>query len=93
MAEFYDHESGKLYFRAPAGGGNSVWDAPATHADIAGNPAAHREYLQAKQAAKVAEAEAASVEAIKAENSALHGRIADLAKEAEAPLGGDKPAA
>ena len=93
MAEFYDHESGVLYFRAPAGGGNSVWDAPATPSDIAANPAAHREYVLGKRsqanAAEAAKVESEAIEALRAENAALHARIAEFAKAAEAPVIGE----
>ena len=97
MAEFYDDPSGKLYFRAPAGGGNSIWDAPATDADIAANPAAYREYVVAKrdatQEAEMAEAEASIIDALKAENAALLARVADLTKASEAPpVDANKPA-
>jgi hypothetical protein len=51
MAEFYDHPSGKLHFKALAGGGTSIWDAPATEHDIKMYSSEHEAYLLAKRAA------------------------------------------
>lgn len=64
MAKFYDHaETGKLHFSSVAGGTGggvtSIFDAPATAADIASHPREHGLYVKAKrEAAAQAEAEA-----------------------------------
>jgi len=69
MAEFFDHpETGKLHFRSAAGGtgggSTSVFEAPATPADIAAHPREHARYLRAKELAArqdASEAERAKV--------------------------------
>jgi hypothetical protein len=57
MIRFYDHpHSGKLYFRADAGGGmhaTSEYDAPATAADIKQHAEAYDQYVKAKTAGKL----------------------------------------
>lgn len=66
MARFYDHPvTGKLHFSSPAGGAGggitSVFDAPATPADLAAYPLQHARYMNDKRAAaEKVEADAAA---------------------------------
>lgn len=89
-AAFYEHANGSLHFRAPAGGGGSEWDAPATQADIKANPDAYERYLAAKNAPTPVAVPASSVDmaavqaahdalkAMETENASLSSRVTEL---------------
>ena len=83
MADFYDHPvTGKLFFRAPAGGGNSVFDGPATEADIRNHPHDHDRYrgekLRIATEAAAAKAEADALSALKTEAASVAEHIATI---------------
>jgi hypothetical protein len=86
MAEFFDHpETGKLHFRSVAGGtgggATSVYEAPATKADMAAHPGAHARYLIAKrQAAEKANAAAVKAAETKAEVAQIEASAKALAE-------------
>jgi hypothetical protein len=83
MAEFYDNpHSSKMHFRAPAGGGNSVYDGVATAEDIKKHPRQHELYrgekLQAQARADAEKADADAVAALKIENETMKQQIAEI---------------
>lgn len=90
-AEFYDHPSGRLFFRAPAGGGGSQFDGAATPDDIRRNPDAYRDYLDAKHTTEIRaqreanEAAAAAQQTLKAEETAPHEKVVDAETATIAP--------
>jgi hypothetical protein len=92
MAEFYDHPvTGKLFFRAPAGGGNSVYDGPATESDVKIFAQDHDRYCIGKlAAARKADADRSDTDALaalKSETAEIEQQVAEVEahhnKEAE----------
>ena len=94
-AAFYDHPvTGKLHIRAPAGGGGSEFDGPATEADIRNHAEAHQRYLAEKHAARdhaaqdaahdaAVEETKAEIEHLTEEKAALEEQVEHLADAAE----------